>query len=188
MQVVVGIMILRNRFIEPRPRKISDHLKTKTLRKNVRSCNNFGHRYRDNFKSVIECVQCDQIVCPSYHLPPKQSYLNSSDMNSIKNSSNAKWIFGLKWKATLFMLNYCSYFLGNFWKKLGYFLIQHLVTLVTRNLIKTRLVHFSTNVKIKLHSWRKNARVWKALKCTRWKQIKIGLFRNNFCWYQWPIR
>ena len=39
-------------------------------------------------------------------------------------------IFGLKWKATLFMLNCCSYFLGNFWKKLGYFFISHLVTLV----------------------------------------------------------
>ena len=29
------------------------------------------------------------------------------------------------------MLNYCDYFLGNFWKNLGYFLIQHLVTLAT---------------------------------------------------------
>ena len=38
-------------------------------------------------------------------------------------------IFWLKWKETLLMLNYCDYFLGNFWKKLGYFLVQHLVTL-----------------------------------------------------------
>ena len=28
------------------------------------------------------------------------------------------------------MLNYCGYFLGNFWEKLVNFLIQHLITLV----------------------------------------------------------
>ena len=47
----------------------------------------------------------------------------------INSSPNAKLTFGLKWKATLFILNYWGYFLGNFWKNLGYFFIQHLVTL-----------------------------------------------------------
>ena len=28
-----------------------------------------------------------------------------------------------------YMLNWCIYFLGNFWRKLGYYLLQHLVTL-----------------------------------------------------------
>ena len=38
-------------------------------------------------------------------------------------------IFGLLWKMALFMLSCCKYFLGNFWWKLGYSLLQHLVTL-----------------------------------------------------------
>ena len=32
----------------------------------------------------------------------------------------------------LFMLYQCGYILGNFWKKMGFFLRQHLVTLVER--------------------------------------------------------
>ena len=31
-------------------------------------------------------------------------------------------------KKTLFMLNWCGYFMGNFWRQLGYFSLQHLVT------------------------------------------------------------
>ena len=42
------------------------------------------------------------------------------DMVSIQSSPNAWWFFGLKWKATLFILKYCGYFLGNFRKKLGF--------------------------------------------------------------------
>ena len=30
-------------------------------------------------------------------------------------------IFRLLWKMALFRLNWCGYFLGNFWRKLGYF-------------------------------------------------------------------
>ena len=37
---------------------------------------------------------------------------------------------GLLWKTAFFTLNWCGWFLGNFWRKLGYFLLQHLVTLV----------------------------------------------------------
>ena len=37
--------------------------------------------------------------------------------------------FGLLWKMALFMLNWCEYFLGNFCRKLGYILLQHLITL-----------------------------------------------------------
>ena len=44
-------------------------------------------------------------------------------MVSIKSSPDTWCIFGLWWKAKLFMLNYSSYFLGNFRKNLGYFLI-----------------------------------------------------------------
>ena len=43
------------------------------------------------------------------------------DMVSIKSSPKAWLIFGLEWKATFFMLNYCGYFLGNVWKNLGNF-------------------------------------------------------------------
>ena len=37
------------------------------------------------------------------------------------------------------MLNYCDYFLGNFWKNLGYFLIQHLVTLIIGEIRRKRM-------------------------------------------------
>ena len=37
------------------------------------------------------------------------------DMVSIKSSPNAWWNFWPMWKATLSILNYCGYFLGNFW-------------------------------------------------------------------------
>ena len=50
-------------------------------------------------------------------------------MVSFKNSPNAQWIFGLKWKATVRLL--CLVLLGNFFKILGYFLILHLVTLLS---------------------------------------------------------
>ena len=33
------------------------------------------------------------------------------------------------------MLNYCGYFWGKFWKHLGYFLFQHLVTLVSTAIV-----------------------------------------------------
>ena len=39
------------------------------------------------------------------------------------------------WKMELFTLNWCGYFLCNFCRKLGYFLLQHLVTLVVINSI-----------------------------------------------------
>ena len=39
--------------------------------------------------------------------------------------------FGLLWKIELFTLHWCGYFLGNFCRKLGYFLLQDLVTLIT---------------------------------------------------------
>ena len=72
------------------------------------------------FKFVI-LIQCDQIG----------RFLNVfGDMVSIKSSPNAWWIFGLNWKAALFMLNYCGYYFGKYWKNLGYFLIQYLVTLL----------------------------------------------------------
>ena len=37
--------------------------------------------------------------------------------------------FWAKVKTTLFMFNYCVYFVGNFFEKIGLLLIQHLVTL-----------------------------------------------------------
>ena len=37
--------------------------------------------------------------------------------------------FGLFWKTSLLYKNCIGYFLGIFWKKMGYFLLQHLVTL-----------------------------------------------------------
>ena len=50
------------------------------------------------------------------------------DKLSPKSSQNVQWIFGLKLKTSLLGKNCCSYILANFWKHLGYFLFQHLVT------------------------------------------------------------
>ena len=50
-------------------------------------------------------LQCDQVV----------RFLKVlGDMVSPKSSPNTQLIFGITLKATLFMLNYCGYFLGNF--------------------------------------------------------------------------
>ena len=78
-------------------------------------------RFRTSVNVWTSGIQCDQIG----------RFLKVlRHMVSVKSSPNAWWMFGLKWKATLLMLNYCGYFLGNFWKTLGYFFIQHLITLV----------------------------------------------------------
>ena len=46
-----------------------------------------------------------------------------------KSSPNVWWLFGQLWNPLLFKSNWKRYILGNFWKNLGYFLCQHLVTL-----------------------------------------------------------
>ena len=57
---------------------------------------------------------------------------------SSKSSPNYLQLFGLSWKTSL--LNLCCYFLGKFYKHLGHFLLQHLVTLIETHaeVIKTR--------------------------------------------------
>ena len=54
------------------------------------------------------------------------------DKFSYKRSPNVCWLVGLFWKHTFSLINWCSYFLGNFWKFLGYFIFQRLVTLGMR--------------------------------------------------------
>ena len=63
--------------------------------------------------------QCDQIGRFLKVLGDKICY---------KSSPNNYQIFGLFWKTSLLCKNWCGYFLGNFWKHLVYFLLQHLVT------------------------------------------------------------
>ena len=52
------------------------------------------------------------------------------DIFSLKISQKWWLLFGLKWEASFFSKNYRGSFLGDFWTNLGYFLLQHLVTLV----------------------------------------------------------
>ena len=92
--------------------------------------------------------QCDQIGRFSKVL---------GDIVSIKSSPNAWWIFGLKWKATLRLLNYCDYFLGIFWKILGYSLIQYLDTLTATD---DRRWQFRRSKKITQVSHRKRRRCY----------------------------
>ena len=52
-----------------------------------------------------------------------------ADKYYYKSGPNVCWLFGQVWKLSLFKSNWWGYFLGYFWKNLGYFLFQHLVTL-----------------------------------------------------------
>ena len=52
------------------------------------------------------------------------------DKISIKSSPNYFSLLGLFWKTSLLCKNCYGYFLGNFRKHLGYFLLWYLVTLV----------------------------------------------------------
>ena len=70
--------------------------------------------------------QCDQIG----HL-----FESSWWHGFFQSNPNEWWIFGLQRKATFLVLSYCDYFLGNFWKKLGYFLIYHLIALIATGLL-----------------------------------------------------
>ena len=54
------------------------------------------------------------------------------DNFSYKSSPKSWWLFGLIWITSLFFKKTCcGYFLGNIWKKLGNFLLFHLVALAT---------------------------------------------------------
>ena len=67
-------------------------------------------------------LQCDQIV---------QFVKVLGNKISSKISRNDVQLLGLFFKTSLLGGKYCmGYFLGNFWKKLGYFFLQHLVTLL----------------------------------------------------------
>ena len=85
------------------------------------------------FCAAAACrVQCDQIG----------QFLNIlGDKFSNKSSPKSKQLFGLFVITSLLCKNYCGYFLGNFWKHLGYILLQHLVTLVILTLTRTWLGH-----------------------------------------------
>ena len=115
--------------------------------------------------------QCDQIG---------QVLKVLGDMVSINNSPNASWIFGLKWKATFLMLNYCDYFLGNFLKKIGYFLIYHLVTLAStklfvRNFCCSDAFLFSGNFSQLLET--KNKQTWELPRPQTTSATRFG--KNN---------
>ena len=70
--------------------------------------------------AIDKWCQCDQIG---------RFLKNLGDKISYKSSPNDWKLFVQLKKNLLFCKNYCCYFLGNFWKHLGYFLLQHLVTL-----------------------------------------------------------
>ena len=68
-------------------------------------------------------------------------------------------IFRLFSKTSLLSKNCCCYFLGNFWKHLGNFLLQHLVTL---DKTKSKNVNFSNNLQdyFRAHFRRRRADVY----------------------------
>ena len=71
---------------------------------------NFKNIYPILFELLdVHGMQCDQIG---------QFLKVLCDMVSIESSPIALFIFGLKWRAALFMLFYWGYFLGNF-RKIG---------------------------------------------------------------------
>ena len=70
--------------------------------------------------------------------------------DKIRNKGSlGDWqLLGQGWKTSLFVQNCCCYFLGNFRKHLGYFLLQHLVTLI--NLWRTTWALFFPRTKVHL--------------------------------------
>ena len=80
-------------------------------------------------RRVVETKLCRGVlvrtVWPDWLFLKKLSYTFS-----FNNSPNIWQLFGLVRKMALFNQNCCGYFLGHFWIKLGYFLLQHLVTLI----------------------------------------------------------
>ena len=52
------------------------------------------------------------------------------DKFTYKSSPKISWLFGLFEKPCFLSKSYCNNFLGNFWKKIKIFLLQHLVPLV----------------------------------------------------------
>ena len=61
-----------------------------------------------------------------------------------KSRPNDGPLFGHFWKTSFFCKNCRCYCLGNFWKHLGYFLLQHLVTLVTTKITAFSVSQFTT--------------------------------------------
>ena len=78
-------------------------------------------RWPFDFNDIGSCSgQCDQIG---------QFLKSLGDKFSLKSSQNLWKLFGLQWKASYCSENYRGSFWGKFWKILGYFLFQHMVTL-----------------------------------------------------------
>ena len=125
-------------------------------------------------------------------------------------SPNGWWIFGLEEKAKFFMLNCCGYFLSNFCKNLSYFLIPHLVTLLsiatkvtlsarrTRKLFKKQENQYEKSEQCD-QIWRNFAtlaKFWKALAILKglfgiWQTFVpnlVNLYCNwaKFLWGKWP--
>ena len=59
----------------------------------------------------------------------------SRQINLLQNKPKWSTTFWAILKTSLLCKNCIGYFLGNFWKKLGYFFLQHLATLPTHELI-----------------------------------------------------
>ena len=58
-------------------------------------------------------------ICVSVSVTKGANVKVLCDKVSIKSSPKAWWIFRLKWKETLFMLNYSSYYFGQLLEKFG---------------------------------------------------------------------
>ena len=103
LKVEKGLILLINYFYPHPPPSFSLTYILSTLTWTVTQCDQIGR-----FLKVRGCkVPCAKVA---------QIFIN---------------IFRLLCKMAFFMLNWCGYFLGSFWRKLGCFLLQHLVTLLS---------------------------------------------------------
>ena len=111
-----------------------------------------SHAYSHSlYFSLSHTLSLPSILCLSNILLPSLSHTVSLSLSLLCASCtvwpdwaifecswwkifNQKWpkllaTFALFWKTSLLRKNCCGFCLGNFWNHLGYFLLQHLVTL-----------------------------------------------------------
>ena len=83
------------------------------------------------FHSFVTCYQASQWANSRSVWPDWAIFESSLWQIILQKYPKCMVTFGVFWNTLLLSKNCCEKFLGNFWKRLEYFLFQHLVTLLS---------------------------------------------------------
>ena len=158
---------------------ISGH--SRSLFPNFRLFNTVDSKYKCRWLDL----NCRSLVSEVTTLPTAQQpvwpdwaiFESSWRQNSSKISSNDLQLFGLFWKTSLLCKNCFSYFLGNVWKNLGYFLLQFLATLTTA----TTQVSYILSITFCCILWKMNWQERRIFCVFRFDSSCENIF-HHFCW------